>query len=187
MHISKLRWISFRQVFLYDFLAILFRPLNCFTCPKNPLNVLTFQSFDFEGTWWRLFQKRVVWNKLEIYVFILMQKMEYWKLFIVVSTSRSFPHSWLISWFVTRATQLLPLVEQEILTLSEHLSSSVFWWDSFYSIFSFMRYALSIVVGFFTFGHCPSIYGFWLPFWYIVAIVLSVLQFTDSDYLSGIL
>ena len=27
--------------------------------------------------------------------------------------------------------------------------------------------------------HCPSIYGFWLPLWY--------LKFTDSDYLFGIL
>ena len=39
-------------------------------------------------------------------------------------------------------------------------------------------------------GHCivcPSIYGFWLPLWYLVAIVLSVLRFTASDYLFGIL
>ena len=35
-------------------------------------------------------------------------------------------------------------------------------------------------------GHCvvsPSIYGFWLPLWYLVAIVLSVLlRFMDSDF-----
>jgi hypothetical protein len=39
-------------------------------------------------------------------------------------------------------------------------------------------------------GHCvvsPSIYGFWLPLWYLVAIVLSVLRFMDSDYPFGIL
>ena len=39
-------------------------------------------------------------------------------------------------------------------------------------------------------GHCVvclSIYGFWLPVWYLVAIVLSVLLFTDSDYPFGIL
>jgi hypothetical protein len=36
---------------------------------------------------------------------------------------------------------------------------------------------------------CSSlIYGFWLPFWYILAIVLSVLLwYTDSDYPCGIL
>ena len=34
---------------------------------------------------------------------------------------------------------------------------------------------------------CPSIYRFWLPLWYLVAIVLSVLLYTDSDYPFGIL
>jgi hypothetical protein len=39
-------------------------------------------------------------------------------------------------------------------------------------------------------GHCvvwSSIYGFWLLLWYLVAIVLSVLLFTASDYSFGIL
>jgi hypothetical protein len=42
---------------------------------------------------------------------------------LVVSTSRSFTHSWLITGFVTRLTRRVPLVEQELLTLLEHLSS----------------------------------------------------------------
>ena len=125
---------------------------------------------------WLLVYK--VWTKLEIYVFILMQKMKFWKLFIVVSTSRSFPHSWLITWFVTRVTRRVSLVGQEILALSEHLSSSVVWWGSRYSIFSLMRNALSIVVGPFTFGHCvvcpSSIYGFWLPFLYLQTSYLRI-------------
>jgi hypothetical protein len=38
-----------------------------------------------------------------------------------------------------------------------------------------------------SFGHCvvcsSSIYWFWLPLWYLLAIVLSVLlRYTDSDY-----
>jgi hypothetical protein len=42
-----------------------------------------------------------------------------------------------------------------------------------------------------SFGHCivcsSSIYWFWLPLWYLLAIVLSVLRrFTDSDCLFGI-
>jgi predicted nucleic acid-binding Zn ribbon protein len=42
-----------------------------------------------------------------------------------------------------------------------------------------------------SFGHCvvcsSSIYGFWLPLWYLLAIVLSVLlRQTDSDYPCGI-
>jgi hypothetical protein len=42
---------------------------------------------------------------------------------LVVNTSRSFPHSWLIIGFVTRLTRRVSLVE---LTLAEHLSSSTF-------------------------------------------------------------
>jgi hypothetical protein len=38
----------------------------------------------------------------------------------VVSISRSFPHSRLITGFVTRLTRRVPLVEQELLTLPEH-------------------------------------------------------------------
>jgi hypothetical protein len=40
-----------------------------------------------------------------------------------VNTSWSFPHSWLITRIVTRVTRRAPLVEQELLTLPEHLSS----------------------------------------------------------------
>jgi hypothetical protein len=32
---------------------------------------LAFQSLDFDRTWWRLFQKRVVRTKFDIYVFII--------------------------------------------------------------------------------------------------------------------
>jgi len=42
---------------------------------------------------------------------------------LVVNTSRSFLHSWFITGFVIRLTQRVPLVEQEMLTLTEHLSS----------------------------------------------------------------
>ena len=39
------------------------------------------------------------------------------------NTSRSFPRSWLITGFVTRLTRRISLVEQELPTLQEHLSS----------------------------------------------------------------
>ena len=35
------------------------------------LNYFAFYSFDFERTWWGLFQKRVVRSKFNIYVFII--------------------------------------------------------------------------------------------------------------------
>jgi hypothetical protein len=42
---------------------------------------------------------------------------------LVVNTSRSFPHSLLITGFVTKLTRRVPPVEQELPTLLEHLSS----------------------------------------------------------------
>jgi hypothetical protein len=40
---------------------------------------------------------------------------------LVVSTFWSIPHSWFITWFVIRVTRRVPLVEQELTTLPEHL------------------------------------------------------------------
>jgi hypothetical protein len=59
----------------------------------------------------------------------------------ICSTCRKhFPHSRLITGFVTRLTRRVPLVEQELLTLPEHLSSPPVFsaWGSCYSIFSFI-------------------------------------------------
>ena len=97
---------------------------------------------------------------------------------LVVSTSRSFPHSRLITGFVTRLTRRLPLVEQELLILPEHLSSP--------PVFSGVRVTRSLVLYVcfvdrclsfctFSFGHsvvCScSIYGFWLPLWYLQTLL----------------
>jgi hypothetical protein len=53
--------------------------------------------------------------------------MEYlchkWYVPLVVNTSRSFPQSRLTTGFVNKLTRRVPLVEQELLTLPEHLSS----------------------------------------------------------------
>jgi hypothetical protein len=57
----------------------------------------------------------------------------------ICSTCRKhFSHSGLITGFVTRLTRRVPLVEQELPTLPEHLSSLRFLLGSWYSIFSFM-------------------------------------------------
>ena len=61
----------------------------------------------------------------------------------VVITIRSFPHSWLITGFVTRVTRWVSYMEQELFTLSEHLSSPPgFSSGSWCSIFSFPWNAL---------------------------------------------
>ena len=56
----------------------------------------------------------------------------------IINTSRSFPRSWLITGFITRFTRRVSLVEQELLTLPEHLSSS--------PVFSGVRVIRSLVL-----------------------------------------
>jgi hypothetical protein len=74
---------------------------------------------------------------------------------LVVSTSRSFPHSWFITGFITRLARRMSLVEQELLTLPDHLSSP--------PVFSGVRVTRCLCVCFvdrclsfctFSFGHC---------------------------------
>ena len=65
----KINLIFTNNVRILWLLAIPFRPFG-FIAPKT-LNYLAFQSFDFERTRWRLFQKRVVCTKFDICVFIM--------------------------------------------------------------------------------------------------------------------
>jgi hypothetical protein len=93
---------------------------------------------------------------------------------LVVSNSRPFPHAWLVTGLVTRLTRRVSLVEQELLTLSEHNSSP--------PVFSGVRLTRSLLLCVcfvdrflsfctFSFDHCvvcpSSIYGFWLHLWYL--------------------
>jgi hypothetical protein len=85
---------------------------------------------------------------------------------LVVNTFRSFPHSWLVTGFVTRVTRRVPLVEQEVLTIPQHLSSP--------PVFIGVRVTRSLVL-------CVMFYRslFALS---LLTIVLSVLRFTNFDY-----
>ena len=91
---------------------------------------------------------------------------------LVVNTSQSFPHSWIITGFVTRLTRQVPLVEQELLTLLEHLSLP--------PVFSGVCVIRSLVLCVCFVDRCLSFVLF------LLTIVLSVLRFTDSDYPFGI-
>ena len=68
-HFSAISWRKHALT-----LAFLLRSFG-FPAPKRLLSYLAFQSFDFEGTWWRLFQKRVVRTKLDIYVFVTLMTL----------------------------------------------------------------------------------------------------------------
>jgi len=106
--------------------------------------------------------------------------------YVVVNTSRSFPHSRLITVFVNRLTQRVPLVKQELLTLPEHLSSP--------PVFGGVRVTRSLVVcvcfedrclSFWTFSFChcfvcsSSIYGF-----LITPLVSSNSSYTVNTFLN---
>ena len=97
---------------------------------------------------------------------------------LVVNTSLSFPHSWLTTSCVTRLTRRVSLVEEELSTLPEHLSSP--------QVFSGVRVTRCLVLyvcfvhrclSFCTcsFGHCvvcsSSKYGFWLTLWYLQTLL----------------
>lgn len=66
---------------------------------------------------------------------------------IVVIAIRSFPHSWLIAELVTRITWRIPLLEQELFTRPEHLSSHPVFskWGSCCSLFLF-RVVMSVAI-----------------------------------------
>jgi hypothetical protein len=90
----------------------------------------------------------------------------------VVNTSWPFTHSWFITGFVTRWTRPVSLVEQELPTLPEHLSSP--------PVFSGVCVTWSLVLRVCFVDHCLSFCNFSFGHW------LSVLRYTNSDYPIGI-
>jgi len=101
---------------------------------------------------------------------------------LVVSTSRSFPHSWLITGFITRLTRRVPLVEQELLTLPDHPSSS--------PVFNGVRVTRSLVL---CVWFCRSLfvllYFFCWPlyclFFFDIRILITPLVSSNSSYISA--
>jgi hypothetical protein len=89
-----------------------------------------------------------------------------------VNTSRSFPHSWSITYFVARVKRRVPLVEQKQPTFSEHLSVS--------PVFSVVRIVRTLV---FCVVLCRSLFVFlYVLFWSLYVF----LWYTNSDYPFGI-
>jgi hypothetical protein len=96
---------------------------------------------------------------------------------LVVSTSRSFPHSRCITGFVTRLTRRVPLVEQELPTLPEHLSSP--------PVFSAVRVTRSLVLCVCFVDRC--LYFLFWPlcclFFFDIRILIAPLVSSNSSYL----
>ena len=89
---------------------------------------------------------------------------------------------WLPLWY------LLAIVLSDLLRFTDSdYTFGIFWPLCCLTVFDLQILITPLVF----FGHCvvwpSSIYRFWLPLWYLLAIVLSHrLRFTDSDYLFGI-
>jgi len=67
--IKTLRFSSLRHMWPYPILAFLFKPFG-FLPANFFLNNWLSNLSQFERTWWRLSQKRVVCTRLDIYVFL---------------------------------------------------------------------------------------------------------------------
>ena len=98
---------------------------------------------------------------------------------LVLITSRSFSHAWLITGFVSRLTRRVPLVEQEpSLFRSTPVFSVVRVTPSLVLCVMFIERCLSVCS--FPFGHCvvcpSSICGFWLPLWYLQTLLVFYAQ-----------
>ena len=87
---------------------------------------------------------------------------------------------WIIKGNGFRLTRRVPLVEQELPILPEHLSSppvfnGVHVTRSLILFVCFVDRCLSLCT--FSFGHCvvcpSSIYGFWLPLWYLQTLLVT--------------
>ena len=95
----------------------------------------------------------------------------------VVSPSSTYGF-WLPLWY------LLSIVLSVLRLTASDYPFGIFW--SLYCLSFGLRLLITPLV---SFGHCivcPSIYSFWLPLWFLLSIVLSVLRFTASDYPFGI-
>jgi hypothetical protein len=91
---------------------------------------------------------------------------------LVINTSLSFPHAWLITGWTTRITRRVALVEKELLTLLEHLNSPL--------VLSGVRITRSLVLYVCFADRCHFVL-------FRLTIALSVhLRFTVSGYLCGI-
>jgi hypothetical protein len=84
------------------------------------------------------------WNGWPLWNICVMNDHGYVSL--VVNTSRSFPRSWLITGFVIKLTRRVSLVEQQLLSLPEQLSSP--------PVFSGVRVTQSLVLYVCCFDRC---------------------------------
>ena len=101
-----------------------------------------------------------------------------WYFLAIALSGPSIYGFWLHLWY------LLAIALSFLRFTSSDYTFGIFW--PLHCLSFDLRLLITLLV---SFGHCivcPSIYGFWLHLWYLLAIALSVLRFTASDYTFGI-
>jgi hypothetical protein len=99
-----------------------------------------------------------------------------------IVSSSSINGFWLPLWY------LVAIMSSALLRYRDSDYPFGIFWPSCCQFFFDILILITLLV---SFGHCvvssSSKYRFWLPFWYLLAIVLSdLLRYTDSDYPFGI-
>ena len=99
---------------------------------------------------------------------------------LVVSTSQSFPNSWLITGLVTKVTRRVSLVEHDLLTIPEHPSSPRDFSGIHFA--QFFVFCIALCRSLFVVGHCLSFFDLriLIPLWYLQNL-LKGLNVTDLD------
>ena len=108
---------------------------------------------------------------------------------LICSVCRSFPHSWLITRFVTRVIWRVPHVVQELCSHPEHLTSpsvsSEVRVAPFLVFYVMFCRSLFYVLSFYFVCHCVfhpcSIYAFWMPLFGIIKHIFSSILCSISD------
>ena len=190
-----------------DYSFVVFWPLCCLSFFDLQILITFLVSFGHCVVWsssiYRLWLP--LWYLLAIVLSVLLWYTDYDYLFgvfwplcyltvfdlqILITSLVSFGHCvvcpssiyrfWLHLWY------LLTIVLSDRLRFTDSDYSFRIFWPLCCLIFFDLQILITPLV---SFGHCvvwpSSIYRFWLHLWYLLAIVLSVLRFTDSDYLFG--
>ena len=193
----------------YDYLFVIFWPLCCLTFFDLQILITPLVSFGHCVVWpssiYRFWLP--LWYLLAIVLSVLLWDTDsdyhfgiFWPLCcltffylqILITTLVSFGHcvvcSFLIYWFWLPLWYLLAIVLYDLLRFTDSdYTFGIFWPLCCLTFFDLQILITSLV----SFGHSDvwpsSIYRFWLPLWYLLAIVLSDLfRFTDFDYTFGI-
>jgi hypothetical protein len=142
-----------------------------------PITISLIEDCCYQGSYWTKRSSWLSWSRhfesFTVATMTWLTVMEYLcqKWTRICSTCRKH--------FLVLSSWQVPLVEQKLLTRPEHLSSP--------PVFSGVRVSRSVVLCVcfvdrclsfctFTFCHsvvCSSIYGFWLPLWYLQTLLIS--------------